>query len=392
MKNTSTLWDMRNLLCTTGGIALVFCSVAAIHGQQPVLVAASTRLAMHRVGAAQLEPGAPEPPQNNAPQLKDDLFAGTEKFAKNATEANEVNMDPDALNLVGGPDSNRAHRTLLNTVHHYEYDKPGMYNPADVDEFRRKLEGGDWHCSVHSRDLKSGESTDICSRRRAPDMIEQAIITVEPKELTFIHTIRRANGQGGSIDGGGMPGMSMIPGLPFDVSMAAFGPEIEAVMLAATAELQAGMPALQQELAELQLKRPDLQLLARNMRNLKLELSAEQRKQLNAAQRSLRLMLKPPPAPQVPSVPSAPSAPSTPPAPTAPEAPTVPSAPTAPGVPSVPAVPEVPATPSTPSAPSAPTDPTVPATPSVPSVPAAPTTPSVPPALSAPSVPSAPHI
>jgi len=125
----------------------------------------------------------------NVAKAKDDLFAGTEVFEKNATDVTEITMDPDSLAMVNGKDKDKAHNTVLQTVRTYEYDKPGMYNMADVDKFREKLNTGDWHCSVHERHLKSGESTDICEKRRTDDLFESAIITVEPKELTFIHTI-----------------------------------------------------------------------------------------------------------------------------------------------------------------------------------------------------------
>jgi hypothetical protein len=124
-----------------------------------------------------------------ANKAKDDLFAGTEVFEKNATDVTEITMDPDALAMVNGKDKDKARNTVLQTVRTYEYDKPGMYNMADVDKIRERLNTGDWHCSVHERHLKSGESTDICEKRRTDDLHEGAIIEVEPKELTFIHTI-----------------------------------------------------------------------------------------------------------------------------------------------------------------------------------------------------------
>ena len=124
--------------------------------------------------------GAPAQPaqgsgegQNTA--AKDDLFAGTEVFAKNATGINEITMDPDSLNMVAGPESHRAHNMVLNVVRTYTYDKPGMYNMADVDTFRNKLNSGDWRCSVHTRDLKNGSSTDICMKHRSDGLRESAI-------------------------------------------------------------------------------------------------------------------------------------------------------------------------------------------------------------------------
>ena len=150
-------------------------------------------------------PAPPEPPAEYEGQaqpaplpadVKDDLFQGTETFAKNAVSATEINMGPDSLDLVGGSQSHRANSMVLNVVRTYTYDKPGMYDAAEVEKFRSKLNSGDWSCSVRTRDLKNGSSSDICHKRRADGLRETAIVTVEPKSLTFIHTIRRASENG----------------------------------------------------------------------------------------------------------------------------------------------------------------------------------------------------
>lgn len=160
------------------------------------------------------------------PLPKDDLFAGTEVFAKNATNITEITMDPDTLNMVGGPDQHRARTMVLNVVRTYQFDKPGMYNMADVDAIRNKLNTGDWHCSVHTRDLKNGGGTDVCGKRRTDGLKETAIITVEPKQLTFIHTIRKEGGPGSS-ELGYFP---MLPGLGPMTLMAMTNPEALADM------------------------------------------------------------------------------------------------------------------------------------------------------------------
>jgi hypothetical protein len=152
--------------------------------------------------------------------VKDDLFAGTEIFAKGASDVTEITMDPDTLDLVGGKDGKKAHNMILNVVRTYSYDKPGMYRMEDVDAFRNKLNTGDWHCSVHTRDLKTGESTDICNKRRTDGLSETAIITVEPKQLTFIHTIRKTSGEQGAWSGFSL--MDTPPGVP---SLAMLDPE-----------------------------------------------------------------------------------------------------------------------------------------------------------------------
>lgn len=153
--------------------------------------------------------------QATQPLPKDDLFAGTEVFAKGASDITEITMDPDTLSMVGGNDERRARNTVLKVVRTYSYDKPGMYNMSDVDAIRNKLNTGDWHCSVHIRDLKNGSGSDVCGKRRTDGMKESAIIEVEPKQLTFIHTISKGGGPGASELGffPMLPGMHGLPAI-----------------------------------------------------------------------------------------------------------------------------------------------------------------------------------
>jgi hypothetical protein len=120
-------------------------------------------------------------------QVKDDLCAGTEQFAKNASDVTEVNLDPKMLGMLGKNTSNDlAHKMEFVVVHSYEYDKPGMYKMEDVEAYRKKLMDGSWNCFIHTRD-KDG-STDICQRTSADNEThEMVIMTAEPKELTFVH-------------------------------------------------------------------------------------------------------------------------------------------------------------------------------------------------------------
>jgi hypothetical protein len=118
--------------------------------------------------------------------FKDDLFAGTEKFAKGATDVSEINLDPKTMGLVRGDYAGgMAHRMKFMVIRSYTYDKPGMYNMDDVEVYRRKLNDGAWSCSIHVRN-KDG-ATDICSRSASDGSSEMVIISAEPKELSFIH-------------------------------------------------------------------------------------------------------------------------------------------------------------------------------------------------------------
>jgi hypothetical protein len=148
-------------------------------------------------------------------QVKDDLFAGTEKFAAGASDVTEINLDPKMMGMVAGksgmtpdsPSAQMAKRMRFMVIHTYEYPKPGMYKDEDVDAYRKKLQDGTWSCSIHVKD-KSG-TTDICSRTsQGGEGSEMVILTAEPKELTFIHMSGNMSLDELSKMGGGMGGGS----------------------------------------------------------------------------------------------------------------------------------------------------------------------------------------
>jgi len=123
----------------------------------------------------------------SAPQVKDDLFAGTDKFAKNAKDVTELNMDPTQMAMAGNYNP-AAKKMFFMIVHTYTYDQPGMYNVADVDVYRKKLQDGTWNCFIHIVDSKKSESTDLCSKQSADGQTNDLVImSVEAKGLTFIH-------------------------------------------------------------------------------------------------------------------------------------------------------------------------------------------------------------
>jgi hypothetical protein len=252
--------------------------------------------------------------QSTQPLPKDDLFAGTEVFAKGAADITEITMDPDTLNLVNGNDERRAHSMLLNVVRTYTYDKPGMYNMSDVEAIRNKLNTGDWHCSVHIRDLKNGTGSDVCGKRRTDGMKETAIIEVEPKQLTFIHTIRRSGGPGSS-EVGYFP---MLPGLSGLPALAMMDPEAFADMQVGLAGMQvglAGMPFVYSTPGAhvYTLDSGQMNELNKNMKNLKVHpFDQKQMEEMNKQMKNFKLLYKnddseAPPAPAAPAPQAAPA-------------------------------------------------------------------------------------
>jgi hypothetical protein len=204
---------------------------------------------------------------------------------------------------------------VLNVVRTYEYDKPGMYRMEDVDAFRNKLNTGDWHCSIHTRDLKNGESTDVCSKRRTDDLSETAIISVEPKELTFIHTIRK-KGEGES-EVSGLP-FPLMMGMPGMNNLAMLDPDAFADLTAARMQMHLGMNGMILNGTPFDFKmNMDMKDLPKiDSKQMKLQIDRAM-KESEKAQREMKLQMKPeqPEAPEVPEKPEAPEQPEVAPAP-----------------------------------------------------------------------------
>jgi hypothetical protein len=127
------------------------------------------------------------------PQVKDDLFAGADKFSHGASSSTEVNLDSKMLGMAAkfagddkGGDGDLVKKLQFVIVRSYEYEKPGEYNMADVEEFQKRLETGGWSHIVKERSAK--ESTDVCVKLDADGQFsELVVIAAEPLELTFVH-------------------------------------------------------------------------------------------------------------------------------------------------------------------------------------------------------------
>lgn len=130
------------------------------------------------------------------PQVQDDLFAGTDKFAKGAKSSTEVNLDKNMLAMAGKflddegegdkPDKDLAKKLDFIVVREYEYAKPGEYNIADLAEFQKRLDAGGWSYVVKERTDHS--STSVCVKIDTEGKTtELIVIEAEPRALTFVH-------------------------------------------------------------------------------------------------------------------------------------------------------------------------------------------------------------
>jgi hypothetical protein len=119
--------------------------------------------------------------------IKDDLLAGTEKFAQGASKVTEINLNPSTMSMIApsgfGGDATKKMKLLV--VHDYSYDKPGMYRMEDVDGYVRKLQDGSWSCPVVSRE--KDKLSYICAKADPDQTNEMVILDATPQKLTFIH-------------------------------------------------------------------------------------------------------------------------------------------------------------------------------------------------------------
>ena len=87
---------------------------------------------------------------------KDELFAGTEKFAKGAKESSELNLGPKTMGMVpsGKGGGELARKMKFMVIRNYVYEKVGMYSMDNVEVYRKKL--NDWQLELLDSRAREG--------------------------------------------------------------------------------------------------------------------------------------------------------------------------------------------------------------------------------------------
>lgn len=120
--------------------------------------------------------------------VKDDLLAGTEKFAQGASKVTEINLNPSTMSMISpnyglGGDLTKKMKFIV--VHDYSYEKAGAYRMEDVETYVKKLQDGSWSCPVVSREKE--KLSYICAKTDSDQTNEMVIMDASPQKLTFIH-------------------------------------------------------------------------------------------------------------------------------------------------------------------------------------------------------------
>lgn len=130
-------------------------------------------------------------------------ISGLEKFEAKAVETVEVTLDKSLLQLAAKflsskkPDEAKVKELVAGLqgvyVRRFEFEKEGVYSPADLEALRSQLRTPGWSRIVGVRSLKGGDNVDVYISNTESKINGLAIIAAEPKELTVVNIV-------GSID------------------------------------------------------------------------------------------------------------------------------------------------------------------------------------------------
>jgi len=130
-----------------------------------------------------------------------------DKLASKATKVKSVNLNGSMLKQVGNSSMNftgpagefkdMAGHLQGVYVRKYEFDKPGEYSKADVENLMKQLRTKGWSPMVTARDVdkKTGEVTikDVYLFTQDGETEGMAVIKAEPKELSIVNIVGPIN-------------------------------------------------------------------------------------------------------------------------------------------------------------------------------------------------------
>jgi hypothetical protein len=157
-----------------------FCLVAGL-----LLMGAGTFTAGARAQNSQAQTS----PLPLPPAVEKDLAAR----ASNVTEVTlGKNMLEFAAKFMNGKDEDEAAtRKLIEGldgiyVRDYEFDKDGEYSMDEIQKLRQYFETSEWTPIVHSRERRTGETTDVLVKMVNGETHGMFILSAEPRELAIV--------------------------------------------------------------------------------------------------------------------------------------------------------------------------------------------------------------
>jgi hypothetical protein len=124
------------------------------------------------------------------------LPATLDRLAAKATEVVDVTMDANLLQLasrfLSDKDADDAQvKKLIGGlkgiyVRSFQFEKPGEYQPSDIEPVRAQLHAPAWSRIVGVRSVKSGDNSEVYLKTENGKIGGLAILVTDPKQLTIV--------------------------------------------------------------------------------------------------------------------------------------------------------------------------------------------------------------
>jgi len=118
------------------------------------------------------------------------------ELAARASNVTEVTLGKNMLGFAakfmnGKDEDEAATRHLIENldgiyVREYEFDKEGQYSMEEIEKLRTYFATSEWTPIVHSRERKSGETTDVLLKLVNGETRGMFVLSCEPKELSIV--------------------------------------------------------------------------------------------------------------------------------------------------------------------------------------------------------------
>lgn len=113
-----------------------------------------------------------------------------------ASDTVEVTLDSNMLQLASkflsgsNPDEVQAKKLVAGLksilVRSFEYDKPGQYNPGELESVRAQFRGTGWTRVIGVDSKKDSETSEVYVKSQNGTVAGVGLISAEPKELTIV--------------------------------------------------------------------------------------------------------------------------------------------------------------------------------------------------------------
>ena len=122
---------------------------------------------------------------------------GLERYEAEATDSVEITVDDRVLRLAARalsdrkPDE-RAVKALIAGlkgvyVRAFEFDRDGVYQPAEVEALRSRFRAPEWSRVVGVRSRKYGDNVDVFVSSSGEQLKGLAVVVAAPRELVYVH-------------------------------------------------------------------------------------------------------------------------------------------------------------------------------------------------------------